>query len=121
MWRDEEAEPTARPIRLKNSKALLKEYYAGRRLESPMGGFLELLGSQDQEDGSGLLLFECSTSSLRFELPVPKGTRRDREKVKEQAEASEELRCPRCEPRRPLHRNGADLACPCGASFGRAP
>ena len=121
MWNDEDTDkPTSTAIPLKADKALLKRYYSGQRLESPMGGFLELLGSQSQDNGSSRLLFECSTSSLRFELIVPKGSRGDREKVKKQFEAGEELLCPRCDNRKPMLRNGADLACQCGASFGRA-
>jgi len=122
MWREEgSGSQGATTIPLKANKALLKQYYAGARLDSPMGGFLEPLGSQPLEDGSARLLFECSTSSLRFELLLPKGSRKDRELVKEQVEGKVEPTCPRCTDRRPLHRIGNQLHCPCGVSFGRVP
>ncbi len=108
------------PIPLEDA-SLLKRYYAGQRLPSPVGGTLELLGSRALPDGSARLLFECNSSSLRFELTVPKGTRRDREKVRDQIKEGLDPTCPRCGPTRGLIRAGGDLHCPCGALFGKAP
>lgn len=106
---------------LEDTKQLTKEFYAGVRMESPLGGKLELLGFQAQEDGSSLLVFECSASSLRFEMTVPKGTRRDREKIKEQVANGEDPVCPRCFSRYPLDRVGKNMRCShCGVSFGGA-
>ena len=108
------------PIPLDDPK-LLKQYYAGQRLPSPVDGYLDLLGSRSLPDGSARLLFECNSSSLRFVLVVPKGTRRDREKVRDQIKEGTDPHCPRCGPARPLNRAGGDLQCPCGAVCGKAP
>ncbi len=110
----------ADPIPLDDA-SLLKAYYAGQRLPSPVGGFLDLLGSRALPDGSARLLFECNSSSLRYLLTVPKGTRRDREKVREQMKSGLDPHCPRCGPARTLIRAAGDLQCPCGALFGKAP
>ena len=74
------ASPEGLPLK---GKELLAQYYAGQRMESPMGGTLHELRVRPESDGSGTVLFECSASSLRYELHIPKATRRDREKVKE--------------------------------------
>lgn len=105
----------------KRRKALLKRYYDGLRLESPMGGFLEPLRVRAEEDGSGTALFECSASSLRFSLAIPKATRTERKKVKDQQDAGDDPDCPRHEdPARRLQRSGNHLICPlCGVRFGR--
>jgi len=120
LRQDPEGEARPAPILL-DDNALLKAYYAGQRLPSPVGGHLDLLGSRALPDGSARVLFECNSSSLRFELIVPKGTRRDREKVREQIKAGLEPRCPRCASVRLLVRAGSDLQCPCGAGYGKAP
>ncbi len=109
------------PLPLKDTKALAKEFYAGARMTSPLGGKLERLGFQALDDGSARLLFECAASSLRFEMVVPKGTRRDREKIKEQVANGEDPVCPRCFGRYPLDRVGKNMRCShCGVSFGAA-
>ena len=108
------------PILLEDN-ATLKAYYAGQRLTSPVGGHLDVLGSRALPDGSARVLLECNSSSLRFEIIIPKGTRRDREKVREQIKEGSDPRCPRCRPQRPMVRVGSELHCPCGASFGKAP
>lgn len=115
---EEDARPA--PIPLEDS-ALLKVYYSGQRPPSPVGGHLDVLGSRSLPDGSARVLFECNSSSLRFEIIVPKGTRRDREKVREQIEEGLDPHCPRCRPDRVMVRAGKELQCPCGASFGKAP
>lgn len=111
--------PEALP--LKESTALTKQFYAGARMESPLGGKLELLGFQGLPDGSARLFFECTASSLRFEMTVSKGTRRDREKIKEQVANGEDPVCPRCFGRYPLDRVGQKMRCShCGVAFGKA-
>ena len=100
----------------------LKRFYAGSRLESPMGGFLDPIGVRASDDGQGIALFECTTSSLRFTLTVPKATRRDKEKVKAQLDEGIDPYCPRHGFDTPLQRVGNQLACPrCGVAFRRAP
>jgi hypothetical protein len=105
----------------KRAKQLLRRHYAGQRLASPMGGFLEPLRVRSEDDGSGTALFECSTSSLRFALPIPKATRTERQKVKGQQDAGEDPTCPRHDdPPRRLQRVGSHLVCPaCGVRYGR--
>lgn len=105
----------------KGAKALLETYYRGGRLPSPMGGFLELLGVRHEADGSGTVLFECSASSLRYELRVPRATRAERERVKAAQDAGEPPLCPRhVDPMRRLQRVDRHLACPlCGVRYGK--
>jgi hypothetical protein len=107
----------------KRARALLRAYYLEARIDSPMGGFLEPLGVRAESDGSGTAFFECSASSLRFTLSIPKATRTERKRVKERLDAGEDGLCPRHEdPPRRLHRVGADLVCPaCGVRYARAP
>lgn len=80
---------------LANEKELLRLYYDGRRLPSPAGGFLILLRVQPEDDGSGALLLECNSSSLRFYLTVSKATRTERSKVKGMLDEGREPQCPR--------------------------
>jgi hypothetical protein len=105
----------------KGSKALLKAYYANAHLPSPMGGFLEPLTVRQESNGSGTILLECSTSSLRFELSVPKANKQEKARVKAAQEAGEIPLCPRHEdPAQRLQRIGGRLVCPrCGVRFGR--
>lgn len=96
-------------------------YYAGRVMTSPMGGRLDPLTVRMEDDGSGTVLFECSSSSLRYELSIPTGTRTERRKVKEARESGIDPYCPRHGEDVRLVRVDRDLACPrCGARFGRA-
>lgn len=106
----------------KRVKELRQRFYLGRRMDSPMGGFLEPLGVRGEPDGSGTALFECSASSLRFTLRLPKATRTEVGKVKKQREAGDDPTCPRHDdPPRRLQRLGEWLMCPaCGVRFGRA-
>lgn len=104
-----------------DGKDYLKAYYANLRLESPMGGILHELRVRPEADGSGTVLFECSDSSLRYELQIPKATRRDREKVREQQDDGRDPVCPRhVEPLEKLQRTGDTLVCPrCGVRYGK--
>ena len=114
-------DPNADAVELPEPKKQLKRYYAGRHMPSPMGGFLEPLRVRTEEDGSGSVLFECSASSLRYRLPIPKATRTERQKVKAQQDAGEDPTCPRhTESTQRLQRSRDHLVCPvCGARFGR--
>lgn len=104
-----------------DGKAYLKPYYAGRRMESPMGGILHVLRIRPEPDGSGTVLFECSASSLRYELRVPKATRTEKSKVKAQQEEGLDPVSPRfADPVVKLVRTGEHLVCPkCGVRFGK--
>ena len=108
-------------MRLDDEKQLLKQYYMGQRMESPNGGFLMLLGVRSLEDGSAVALFECSVSSLRYEMPISKGTRTERKKVKDALDAGEDPDCPRHGFGFKLVRAGKDLVCTrCGVAYGKA-
>jgi len=108
-------------LRLDDEKQLLKRYYMGQRLESPNGGFLILLGIRSVEDGSAVALFECSASSLRYEMTIAKGTRTERKKVKDVLDAGEDPDCPRHGLGFKLARAGKDLVCAhCGVAYGKA-
>ena len=108
-------------LQLDNPKQLLKQYYAGQQMESPNGGFLMLLGLRGSDDGSALAIFECSVSSLRYEIVIPKATRTERKKVKEVLDAGGDPDCPRHGPGARLARAGKDLVCgKCGVAYARA-
>ncbi len=109
------------PLRLDSEKLLLKQYYAGQRMESPNGGFLMLLGISSGEGGVAVGIFECSASSLRYELVIPKATRGERKRVKEVVDAGEDPDCPRHGPAVRLVRAGRDLVCTeCGVVYAKA-
>jgi hypothetical protein len=111
----------ANPIDLPKDKSLLKTYYRGRRLESPLGGLLDVLGVREGSDGTGRVLMECNTSSLRFTLIVPKATRTERSKVKAILDAGGDPHCPRHGSLERLTRTGKDWVCPlCGVSYAKA-
>ena len=106
--------------RLKNEKQLLKQYYAGQQMESPNGGFLMLLGVRAAEGGA-LGILECSATSMRYQVLIPKATRAERRRVKEVLDAGDDPDCPRHGPGRRLVRAGRDFVCPdCGVAYGRA-
>ena len=108
-------------LRLDNEKALLKAYYAGQRMESPNGGYLMLLGVRSGESGVAVGIFECSASSLRYEIEIPKATRTERKKVRDVIDAGEDPDCPRHGPGTRLVRAGRDLVCTaCGVAYARA-
>ncbi len=108
------------PIPLPKDKKLLKKYYSGERLPSPMGGQLDVLGVRENDDGIGRVLLECNTSSLRYVLLVPKATRTERSRVKSAVDNGEETHCPRHGPYQPLNKSGKNLICPlCGVAFAR--
>ena len=109
------------PLRLDSEKQLLKQYYAGQRMESPNGGFLMLLGISSGEGGVAVGIFECSASSLRYEIVIPKATRGERKRVKERVDAGEDPDCPRHGPGVRLVRAGRDFVCnECGVAYAKA-
>lgn len=108
-------------LQLDNEKQLLKQYYAGQRMESPNGGYLMLLGIRPLEGGSAVGIFECSASSLRYEIEIPKATRTERKKVREVMDEGDDPDCPRHGQGSRLVRAGRDLVCmACGVAFARA-
>ena len=108
-------------LQLEKPKQLLKQYYAGQQLPSPNGGFLILLGVRGSDDGSALAIFECSVSSLRYEVKIPKATRTERKQVKEILDAGGDPDCPRHGPGSRLTRAGKDLVCSeCGVAYAKA-
>ena len=108
-------------LHLDDTKQLLKLYYAGQQIPSPNGGFLMPLVVRAQDDGTAIGLFECSVSSLRYEVVIPKATRTERKKVKEIVDAGDDPGCPRCGSLFRLVRTGKNLSCTrCGVPYGRA-
>lgn len=106
--------------RIEKARKLLKEYYAGQRIESPNGGFLILLGIRPQEGGTAVGVFECSASSLRYEIVIPKGTRTERKKVRDVLKQGGDPDCPRHGPDFRLVRAGKNLVCShCGVAYAR--
>lgn len=106
---------------LDNEKQLLKAYYAGKRMESPNGGFLILLGVRALEGGVAIAIFECSASSLRYEMEIPKATRTERKQVRDALDEGDDPDCPRHGEGARLVRAGKDLVCPaCGVAYARA-
>ena len=109
-------------LQVDDEKRLLKQYYAGQRMESPNGGFLMLLGVRPIEGAGAVGIFECSASSLRYEIDIPKATRTERKKVKDVLDEGDDPDCPRHGPGTRLVRAGRDLVCmACGVAYARAP
>ena len=107
-------------LTLPNEDALLGLYYDGGRLPSPSGGFLMVLGVQAEDEGSGSILLECTSSSLRYEMSVPKATRSERKKVRDMIAEDSDPKCPRHQGQL-LTRIRHDLACPrCGVRYAKA-
>ncbi len=108
-------------LQLENEKQLLKQYYAGQQMLSPNGGFLILLGLRPADDGAAASIFECSVSSLRYEMRIPKATRTERKRVKDALSAGEEPDCPRHGPGTRLVRAGKELICrACGIVYAKS-
>ena len=110
----------AEALRMKKAKQLLKQYYTGQRMESPNGGFLILLGIRPQEGGAAVGVFECSASSLRYEIVIPKATRTERKKVRDVLQQGGDPGCPSHGPEFRLVRAGKNLVCSrCGVAYAR--
>jgi hypothetical protein len=111
----------ANPIPLPKDRKVLQRYYGGERLSSPLGGLLDVLGVREGEGGTGRVLLECNTSSLRFVLLIPKATRKERAAIKEALEAGNDLFCPRHGKSQRLSKSGKNWVCPeCGVSYGKS-
>ena len=107
-------------LTLPDTDALLGLYYDGGRLPSPSGGFLMVLGVRAEDEGSGSILLECTSSSLRYEMSVPKATRSERKKVRDLIAEGDDPKCPRHQGQL-LTRIRHDLACPrCGVRYAKA-
>lgn len=107
-------------FQLENEKQLLKQYYAGQRMDSPNDGFLILLGVRSTGNGTAVALFECSASSLRYEMTIPKATRTERKRVRDVLDAGEDPDCPRHGVGFRLVRAGKDLVCTsCGVAYAK--
>ena len=106
---------------LDNVKQLLKNFYAGQQIPSPNGGYLLLLGIRQGENGGSQAYLECSSSSLRYQLDIPKATRTERKAVKDTLVAGDDPDCPRHGPGHRLVRAGKDVVCTlCGVAYARA-
>ena len=110
----------AEALQIEKAKQLLKQYYTGQRMESANGGFLILLRVRPQEGGAALGVFECSASSLRYEIVIPKATRTERKKVRDVLQQGGDPGCPRHGPDFRLVRAGKNLVCSrCGVAYAR--
>ena len=107
-------------LQLDDEKRSLKQYYAGQQMESPNGGFLMLLGIRPADNGA-VGIFECSATSMRYEISIPKATRTERKRVKEVLDAGDDPDCPRHGVGTRLVRAGKDLVCTkCGVPYAKA-
>jgi hypothetical protein len=107
-------------LTLPDQDGLLELYYDGGRLPSPSGGFLMVLGVRPEDEGSGSILLECTSSSLRYQIRVPKATRAERKKVRHMIDEGGEPKCPRHRGQL-LTRIRHDFACPnCGVRYAKA-
>lgn len=114
------AAETERRLSLPDEESLLRLYYEGGRLPSPSGGFLMVLGVRPEDAGSGSILLECTSSSLRYQMSVPKATRSERKKVRVMIDEGSDPKCPRHQGQL-LVRIRHDLACPsCGVLYAKA-
>jgi hypothetical protein len=104
---------------LSDEKQLLRLYYAGKQLPSPTGGALIVLRVYPEADGSGSIILECDSSSIRYLLSVKRATRTERQKVKEMITKNEDPQCPR-HISQLLFRADKDFMCQlCGVPFGK--
>ena len=107
-------------LTLSDEDGLLSIYYEGGRLPSPSGGFLMVLGVQPEAEGSGSVVLECTSSSLRYRMSVPKATRSERKKVRDLIDEGGDPECPRHREQL-LVRIRHDLSCPrCGVRYAKA-
>jgi hypothetical protein len=105
---------------LADDKVLRRTFYGGQQIPSPNGGFLMQLGIRPGDGGGATVLFECSVSSLRYQMSIPKATRTERAKVKDAQGAGDDPDCPRHGPGQRLVRAGKLLVCAeCGIGYGK--
>ena len=114
------AEESGQRLDLPDEDSLLGLYYEGGRLPSPSGGFLMVLGVHSEAEGSGSVLLECTSSSLRYRMSVPKATRAERKKVRDLIDEGGDPKCPRHQGQL-LTRIRHDFTCPrCGVRYAKA-
>ena len=108
-------------LQVYDEKQVLKQYYAGAQMDSPNGGFFMLLGIRPGKGGTAVALLECSVSSLRYQIVIPKATKAERKKVKDVLDAGDDPDCPRHGPGMRLVRAGKNFVCnSCGVAYARA-
>ena len=79
-----------------------------------------VLGVQPEVEGSGSVYLECTSSSLRYRMSVPKATRAERKKVRDLIDEGGDPECPRHREQF-LTRIRHDFACPkCGVRYAKA-
>jgi hypothetical protein len=109
------------PIPLSRGKKVLEAYYAGKRLESPLGGQLDVLGVRESRTGVGEVLLECNTSSLRYVLKIPKATKPEQAEIKKALAKGDDVFCPRHDPQQRLVKSGKSWICSlCGVAYGKS-
>ncbi len=108
-------------LQIDDEKRVLKQYYGGVQMDSPNGGFLMVLGIRPGGGGTAVCLLECSVSSLRYRIVIPKATKTERRKVKDVLDAGDDPDCPRHGPGTRLVRAGKNFVCSsCGVAYARA-
>ena len=99
------------------TKHLLAAYYEGTRLPSVAGGFFQILRVKSEEDGSGVVLLECGSSSLRYLMKIPKAKSVEKKDIQVEMKGGRELQCPR-HLAQPLNRLGNRYVCrKCGVTY----
>ena len=99
------------------SRRLLGFYYEDSRLPSPAGGVFQVLRVKSEDNGSGVLILECGSSSLRYVLKVPKAKRAEKRDIQAEAKKGGELWCPR-HSLQPLNRVADKYVCrKCGVTY----
>lgn len=104
---------------LDDARAMERLYCSDRQLPSPMGGSLAYMGVRAEASHGSTVLFECTRSALRFELPMRGSSWRERRKVKDQVADGLEPLCPRAALGPALQRREDQWYCPrCNIKFG---
>ncbi len=102
------------------TKKLLTFHYEDARLPSPAGGIFQVLRVKSEDDGSGLILLECGSSSLRYLLKVPKAKRTEKKDIQTKLNKGGELWCPR-HSLQSLHRVENSYVCrKCGVAYAKS-
>lgn len=100
------------------TRRLLAFYYEDARLPSPAGGFFQILRVKSEKNGSGVVLLECGSSSLRYLLKVPRAKPAEKKDIQAKIKKGEELQCPRHTVQL-LNRVGKNYVCRrCGVAYG---
>lgn len=99
------------------ARRLLGLYYEDVSLPSPAGGIFQILRVKSEDDGSGIMLLECGSSSLRYLLKIPKAKRAEKKDIQTRLKKGEQLWCPR-HSLQSLHRVGDKYVCrKCGVVY----